>query len=207
MDLDFSSSLLEEYILNLNSGKFVSKSIDLKEFCNKKPKNNSNYISQTNRNQTVHSLNNTLESENYKFKKNSPRTLLFDSLNKTNKTLNTSLVRNTNLKQENINSKQSSIKPLDLRTVTNNKIIRNTASFPINYNKSFFFKQESLLNDRKIKKNTYKITKNSKNIMKNTMSNKIIFIEDKSLKTQLVRKKFERQFLDHLSGMHLIHIN
>jgi len=202
VDLDFSSSLLEEYILNLKTGKFESKSIDLKEFCNSKPKNNFNFIPRIHSNHTFHSMNKSLDNGNPILKNISARNLDFDSLNITNKTSNTTLLSSRTLNPEKLRNNQSMIKPIGLNSLTNNKVISNSSGLLINYNKSFFFKQENLL-----KNNKYNKAKNSEKKKKSIRSNKIMFIEDKSEKSNSVKKKFQRQFLDHLSGIHLFHIN
>ena len=202
VDLDFSSSMLEDYVLNTKTRRFESKSVDIKEYCKSKGIQGNSTIS------NINETNNSYKIEN-------PLT----NLRKNNVTISTNVVESKNLNRNEVpsafnNSRrmQSSTNELNkqkrLRTVpklhsTHNY---NKKNFLFNYNKNFFFRQENSKKD--VNNTTVMLISSRKSVpnYNNTKQNKTSNDSVESKKIKSFSKKVDRKFIDHLTGLHSFHI-
>jgi hypothetical protein len=201
VDLDFSSSILEDYVLNPKTKRFESKTVDIKEYCKSKGLQG---------NSTLSNINETNKS----YKIDNPLT----NLRKNNETISSKVVesKNLNIKESttafnNSTSKYSTnngfSKQKKLRTVPKLHSGHNyKKNFLFNYNKNFFFRQENakkLLNNSTV--NLIPLRKSVHNLNEGTLNKTPNFLE-KSKKKKSLYKKVDRKFIDHLTGLHSFHI-
>jgi hypothetical protein len=201
VDLDFSSSILEDYVLNPKTRRFESKTVDIKEYCKSK---------RLQGNSTLSNINETNKS----YKIDNPLT----NLRKNNETISSKVVESKNL---NIKDSTTAFNNSTSKYYTNNgfskqKKLRTVPklhsgnnykkNFLFKYNKNFFFRQENAKKQENSSTvNLIPSRKSVPNLNKGTLNKTPNFLE-KSKKKKNLYKKVDRKFIDHLTGLHSFHI-
>jgi hypothetical protein len=212
VDLDFASSLLEIFTLNQTSLKYKMVSINLKEQC----KQRNSTIASSAKPLIQSQFNNNkpnLELSSHLVNKHIENLTIHTHIS-SNYSTNASLTNYTFPFKNQSNETNTSWEKISLNKTGKKDPHVVPSDIQIEYKKKFFFKQDNSVNDFNSMSNDYDSPssiywKKHENKMMNPSEKKISFIEDivvKKVLEKVVAKKVDRKFIDHLTGLHRLHI-